>query len=97
MTAAQQLVEAAPDDRAPDKPEPMLDEEQVLALIPISRATLFRLMRDNRFPRGRFISSNRRLWLASEISSWQHAVDERDPHRPRGHGKGRALRAADTG
>jgi predicted DNA-binding transcriptional regulator AlpA len=60
-----------------------------LSLIPISRATLFRLMAKNAFPRGRFISSNRRLWLASEIARWQQAVDERDPHRHRGVGHGR--------
>jgi predicted DNA-binding transcriptional regulator AlpA len=65
-------------------PRQMLSEEQVLALVPVSRASLYRMIAKGKFPRGTFITPNRRVWFASEIAGWQEAVDERDPLRGRG-------------
>jgi prophage regulatory protein len=62
-------------------PRRMLNETQVLEIIPISRTTLFRLGKSGRFPKGTFISPNRRVWFEDEIIAWQDAVD--------GRGKGR--------
>lgn len=83
------------EDVARDKPGPrrMLNETQVLEIIPISRTTLFRLAKSGRFPKGTYISPNRRVWFEDEIIAWQRAVDEFDPCR--GRGKGRGHRASD--
>ncbi|MEZ2144927.1 AlpA family phage regulatory protein [Bradyrhizobium sp. DN5] len=83
-----------PEDLTPDTPQQMLTEQQILALIPIGRATLFRMMKEGVFPRGTFVSPNRRLWLASEIARWQREVDAYVPDRRRGRGKGRGRRAS---
>ncbi|WP_340667952.1 AlpA family phage regulatory protein [Bradyrhizobium ottawaense] len=63
-----------------DKPEEvreMLTAEQVLAMIPISRTTLFRLERDRVFPKGEAITPHRKLWFKDEVIAWQR--DLRDP------------------
>ncbi|WP_265440580.1 helix-turn-helix transcriptional regulator [Bradyrhizobium sp. SEMIA] len=63
-----------------DKPEEirdMLTAEQVLALIPVSRTTLFRLERDGVFPKGETITPHRKLWFKDEVIAWQR--DLRDP------------------
>ena len=76
-----------------DEPRQMIDEEQLLQLIPIGRATLYRMMREGKFPRGTFVSANRRLWFKSVIARWQREVDEYVPHRHRGKGRGRRASA----
>jgi prophage regulatory protein len=83
--------EAETEHRTSDKSQPqrMLTEQQVLSFIPIGRATLYRMMREGTFPRGTFVSPNRRLWLASEIARWQREVDAYVPNRRRGKGRGR--------
>jgi prophage regulatory protein len=73
-------------------PRRMLNEAQVLAIVPVSRSTLFRMEKAGRFPRSTYISPNRRVWFADEIIAWQEAVDEFDPKR--GRGKGRRHRVA---
>ncbi|WP_143198825.1 AlpA family phage regulatory protein [Bradyrhizobium sp. NAS80.1] len=81
---------------APDRtgPRKMLNEAQVLAIVPVSRTTLFRMAKSGRFPKGTYISPNRRVWYEDEIAAWQNAVDEFDPHRARGKGRrGRTVSA----
>lgn len=73
----------------PDEPRQMINEEMLLRLVPIGRATLYRMMREGTFPRGTFVSPNRRLWLASEIARWQREVNAYVPERRRGKGRGR--------
>lgn len=87
-------VEAETQDGTPGKSEPrrMLNEAQVLALIPVSRTTLFRMMKAGRFPKATYISPNRRCWYQDQIIAWQNAVDELNPNR--GRGKGRPPRLA---
>jgi prophage regulatory protein len=72
-------------------PRRMLNEAQVLTLIPVSRTTLYRLAKNGRFPPGIYISPNRRVWFEDEVVAWQNAVDEFNPSR--GRGKGRRPRA----
>ncbi|GAB9082173.1 UNVERIFIED_ORG: putative DNA-binding transcriptional regulator AlpA [Bradyrhizobium japonicum] len=85
--------EAETEDVAPAKSRPrrMLNETQVLGIIPVSRTTLYRMEKSGRFPKSTYISPNRRVWFEDEIIAWQNAVDEFDPHRARG--KGRRARA----
>lgn len=94
MIAAAKRVEADTEDGAADRfgPRRMLNEAQVLALIPVSRTTLHRMTKTGRFPKGTYVSANRRLWFADEVAAWQRAVDEFDPCRARG--KGRRARAS---
>ena len=93
MTAAKG-TEAATEDGAPDKSEPrrMLNEAELLALIPLSRTTLHRMTKIGRFPKGTYVSANRRLWFADEVAAWQDKVNEFDPRR--GRGKGRRQRTS---
>ena len=93
MIAAAKRVEAEPEDATRDKPQPMLSEAQVLEIVPVARTTLYRMVKTGKFPKGVYVSPNRRLWLASEIANWQRAVDEFDPCR--GRGKGRRHPASD--
>ena len=73
----------------------MLTEKQVLDLIPISRTTLFRLIRVGRFPKGTYISANRRLWFLDQVRAWQDAINTIDQFNPsRGRGKGRRPRVS---
>src|SRR5437867_5728868 len=57
-------VEAAMEDGAPDKsgPRRMLNEKQVLEIVPVGRTTLYRMEKSGRFPRSTYISPNRRVW-----------------------------------
>jgi prophage regulatory protein len=70
----------------------MMNEKQVLGIVPVSRTTLYRMEKAGRFPRSTYISANRRVWFEDEIAAWQGEVDERNPAR--GRGKGRRRRVA---
>jgi len=56
----------------------MLTAEQVLAVIPVSRTTLFRLERDKLFPQGQAITPHRKLWFKDEVVGWQKALQGAD-------------------
>ncbi|WP_200890093.1 helix-turn-helix transcriptional regulator [Bradyrhizobium japonicum] len=91
MSAPKQAqVEVSSASAEKSAPRRMLNEAQVLAIIPISRTTLYRMEKVGRFPKSTYISPNRRVWYEDEIIAWQNAVDEFDPHRARG--KGRRVR-----
>ncbi|WOH60341.1 helix-turn-helix transcriptional regulator [Bradyrhizobium sp. BWC-3-1] len=89
--------EAETEDVAPAKSRPrrMLDEKQVLEIIPVGRTTLYRMEKSGRFPKSTYISPNRRVWFEDEIIAWQNAVDEFDPRR--GRGKARRVRTVAPG
>jgi prophage regulatory protein len=74
-----------PDQSAPRK---MLNEKQVLEIVPISSVTLWRMERQGRFPKGSFASANRKFWFADEIVAWQNEIN--------GRGRGRRNRHADS-
>ena len=69
-----------------DVPRPMLDIEQVLKIVPVSRTTLFRMERDKQFPPSHAISPRKRAWFADEVLAWQKAlpVNSRITRRNRG-------------
>lgn len=94
MTAAQQK-QSRNEDGAPEKsvPRRMVNEKQVLEIVPVGRTTLYRMEKAGRFPRSTYISPNRRVWFEDEIIAWQNAVDEFNPNR--GRGKGRRHQASD--
>jgi len=78
--------ESDKEDRAPDEPRPrvMLNEKQVLAIVPVSRSTLWRLERQGKFPKSTYVSSNRRFWFSAEISEWQDKINGQGRHgRPK--------------
>jgi prophage regulatory protein len=55
----------------------MLNERQVLEIVPVSRATFFRMGKAGRFPAApTYISTNRRVWFEDEIVAWRNAVHE---------------------
>ena len=72
----------------------MLNEAEVLAIVPFSRSTLHRLIKQGFFPQPVHVSPNRTAWFLDTINSWQRAISECDPHfNPnRGRGKGRRRR-----
>ena len=55
----------------------MLSEEQLLQLVPLSKVSIWRLERRGQFPRGSFISANRKIWYLDEVIAWQREVDGR--------------------
>jgi predicted DNA-binding transcriptional regulator AlpA len=59
----------------------MLNEAQLLALLPFSRRTLYGMMKRNQFPKGSFISEGRRIWFLDEIIGWQRSIEANDPLR----------------
>jgi prophage regulatory protein len=59
---------------APETAERMLDEAQVLALVPFGRTTLWRAEKDGRFPKSTYISPNRRAWFESDVIEWQRDI-----------------------
>jgi prophage regulatory protein len=69
-------------------PRKMLNEQQVLEIIPISSVTLWRLERAGTFPKGSFISPNRKIWYEDEIIAWQDEVN--------GRGRGRKNHRTDS-
>jgi prophage regulatory protein len=87
MTAAAGQ-QAETQDRAPDEPRPrrMMTEQQVLAIVPVSPVTLWRMQRQGRFPKSSFISANRRCWFEDEIVEWQNSIN--------GRGRGRKNHTA---
>jgi prophage regulatory protein len=67
------------DDDHHDKsgPRRMLNEKQVLQIVPISPTTLWRLEKAGLFPKGTYISPNRKIWYEDEIIKWQTDVNGR--------------------
>jgi predicted DNA-binding transcriptional regulator AlpA len=73
------------------RPRRMLNEKQVLDIVPLSRTSIYRLEKAGKFPRSTYISANRRIWYEDEIVNWQRAVDEFNPNRGRGKGRRRRV------
>jgi prophage regulatory protein len=68
----------APQAPQREKVREMLTAEQVLALIPVSRTTLFRMERSKTFPAGQAIVPHRKLWFQDEVIAWQKALQDPD-------------------
>jgi prophage regulatory protein len=52
----------------------MLTLEQVLEMVPVSRATLYRLIDQGRFPKPHYVTPNKRFWYDDEIVAWQKSL-----------------------
>jgi predicted DNA-binding transcriptional regulator AlpA len=79
-----------PNGGAHDQLREMLTEAEVLALTKMSRTSLHRLEKANRFPRGVYIGPNAKRYYKDRIIAWQNALDEHDHFNPdRGRGRGR--------
>jgi prophage regulatory protein len=63
---------------APETARRMLNEKQVLAIVPVGHTTLWRLEKAGRFPRSTYISPNRRIWFEDEVAAWQREIDGQD-------------------
>jgi predicted DNA-binding transcriptional regulator AlpA len=73
------------------RPRRMLNEKQVLDIVPLSRTSIYRLEKAGTFPKSTYISANRRIWYEDEVIAWQRAVDEFNPNRGRGKGRRRRV------
>jgi prophage regulatory protein len=77
MTATNRQ-QAEMEDGAPDKsPRRMINERQVLQLVPVSAVTLWRMEKKGLFPKGTYISPNRKVWFEDEIVKWQSEINGR--------------------
>jgi prophage regulatory protein len=79
-----EVIAAIQEAETEDRPRRMLNEKQVLAIVPLGRSTLLRMEREGKFPKSTYISPNRRIWYEDQIVNWQNAVDEFNPNRGRG-------------
>ena len=59
---------------------------------------VYGLIKAGGFPRGTYVSPNRRAWFADEIAHWQDALSQGNPYfnPTRGRGRGRNPRNAVT-
>jgi predicted DNA-binding transcriptional regulator AlpA len=87
---ASEEVAAPTTDSNQDSVRKMLTESELLELLPFSRSTLYSMMKRNQFPRGTFISENRRIWFLDEVVGWQRAIEANDPLRSLRHRRNRA-------
>jgi predicted DNA-binding transcriptional regulator AlpA len=78
------MENGSPLDRSPRR---MLNERQVLQLIPVSSVTLWRMEKRGQFPRGTFISPNKKIWFEDEVVRWQDEINGRGRGR-RNHPSG---------
>lgn len=93
---AKQHEEAKPVAVGQDDIEPMITEEELLKLVPVSRSTLHRLQKEKKFPKGKYVSPNRKLYVRADVAQWQRAVDEFNPARGRGKGRRRRVSSSAT-
>lgn len=76
-TAIQEQGETQAGATPDDKPRRMLNQEQVLQIVPVSRTTLWAMEKAGRFPKSTYISPNRRVWFEDEVVRWQREIDGR--------------------
>ena len=55
----------------------MLNDEQVLEIVPVCRTTLWAMEKSGKFPQSTYITPNRRVWFEDEIIAWQNEVNGR--------------------
>ena len=61
-----------------DRVREMLSAREVLLMIPIDRASLFRLESDGLFPQGHWVSARKKLWFRDEVIKWQRDLSDPD-------------------
>jgi len=62
------------EDRA--RPRRMLNEKQVLAIVPVGRSTLWRMEKAGKFPKATHIATNRRIWFEDQVIAWQNGLND---------------------
>jgi prophage regulatory protein len=80
-----ELQDGASDTSVPRR---MLNQEQVLQIVPVSPVTLWRMEKKGLFPKSTYISPNRRIWYADEVAAWQNEIN--------GRGRGRRNHPRDA-
>ena len=55
----------------------MLNEAQVLKIVPVSPVTLWRMVKRREFPPPTFITPNKKVWFEDQVIKWQTEVDGR--------------------
>lgn len=75
------MTDETDDDEVPGR---LLEIQDVLRLVPVSRSTLVRMENEGRFPQGRYISANRKVWRAKEIAAWEKTLPKSPTGRPLG-------------
>lgn len=55
---------------------PMLGIKQVLRIIPVSRATLARMVDTGRFPKSFSLSYGKVAWFEDEVIEWQKKLED---------------------
>jgi len=61
-----------------EKPPPkLLTKVQVLDRVGVTFPTIWKWMREGRFPRSRVVGDSKSVWLESEINEWILALPER--------------------
>jgi prophage regulatory protein len=88
------------------QPVPILDHEnrlvtvrEVLARIPVSRPTLYRMVRESRFPKPLQLTPTRIAWRWSDVLAWLHSRSTdtiRKPNLDRRHRLTRRHRSTPT-
>lgn len=53
----------------------MLSEAELVALVPVSRATIRRWVENGRFPKPAILGPRRIAWFLDDVVAWQNAVD----------------------
>ncbi|MBR0753454.1 AlpA family phage regulatory protein [Bradyrhizobium jicamae] len=71
------------DEVKPTGARRMLTLEQVLEIVPVGRNTLMRMIDRGEFPRGNFISPNKRVWYEDMVQAWQDALPDHSSRKKR--------------
>jgi predicted DNA-binding transcriptional regulator AlpA len=53
----------------------MLDEKQVLLILRVGHATIWRMVKSGQFPKPTFVSPNRCFWFEDVILAWQNEIE----------------------
>jgi prophage regulatory protein len=73
--------------RQQQRPKPtrrVIEIDEVLSMVPLSKASVYRMQKAGTFPKSRAIGANRSAWFVDDIESWLEAL----PHgRRRSRGK----------
>jgi predicted DNA-binding transcriptional regulator AlpA len=73
----EEAAEEVPNPKFEKPPVKLLTKAQVLDRIGLTFPTVWKLMRQNRFPRSRVVGDSKSVWLESEITEWILALPER--------------------
>ncbi|TAI65691.1 AlpA family phage regulatory protein [Bradyrhizobium sp. Leo170] len=85
--SAKARQQAAHDDGEKIELQQMITQEEVLERIPISRKSLDRAEKKGHFPKGRYVTPNRKMYFLAEVVQWQATVNEYNPNRGRGRNR----------